>query len=35
MITKYCPDCDMLVIVEKDDVNCPSCGEQLQAEVND
>jgi len=35
MVAKYCPKCDMLVIVEKEDVICPTCGEQLQGDINE
>ena len=35
MVAKYCPKCDMLVIVKKEDPICPTCGEQLQGDINE
>lgn len=33
MTSKYCPKCDMIVVVKEDEEICSCCGEQLQGEI--
>lgn len=33
MVSKYCLNCDMIVVVKEDEEICPTCGEQLQGEL--